>query len=205
MKKRTIKILFITITIIYIIIGGLLFINIQVMEAPDIIIEIEVGDINPEEAVLQTIINIENPNSFDILVKNLKIKTTTPDGIEVANVEIEGGKISSQQKKTFTKEVIIAFAGHSPELLTSKITGDVGMSILFIEKTIPLKVGVVTSLEKILNEIVAPSISVTIDIDEVTTEQIKMSALIDAYNPNSFEIYPLNTDLSSIVVLQYSR
>ena len=189
MSKKTIKYLFIIVTILYIIIGGLLFINIQVMESPEIIIDIEVSEITPEKAVLQTNIDIYNPNSFDILVKNLKVSTTASDGYRVADVEIAGGKIASNGKKTFTKDVIIAFAGHSPEVLTSVISGDVGMSVLFIEKTIPLNVGVVTSLEKVLNEIDVPSISATIDIKEFSTEEIKLSAIIDVYNPNSFEIY----------------
>jgi len=189
MRKKIVKFLFIIVTVLYIIIGALLFINIQVLAAPEIIIDIEVAEINSEEAVLHTEININNPNSFDVSVRNLKIITTAPDGFQVANVEIKGGKISSHEKKTFTEDINIAFAGHSPEILISKITGDIGMSILFIEKTIPLNMGVVTSLEKVLNEIVAPIISVTVEFNEFTTEEVKLSAILDVYNPNSFEIY----------------
>ncbi len=189
MRKKLFKLLLIIVTILYIIIGALLFINIQVMEAPEIIIDIEVAEINPDEAVLHTKINIDNTNSFDILVKNLEIITTTPDGYEVSHVKLAGGKIPSNEKKTFIKDVNIAFAGHSPELLTSKITGDVGMNILFIQKTIPLNIGVVTSLEKVINDFAAPNIIATVDFNEVTTEEIKLSAIIEAYNPNSFEIY----------------
>ena len=189
MRKKIVKILFLIVTIIYIILGALLFINIQVMEAPEIIIDIEVSEISPEEAVLHTIIEIDNPNNFEIVVKNLEIETTTSEGYEVAHVLIEGGDIPSHEKKTFTKDVIIKFEGHSPELLTSKITGDVGMNVLFIQKTIPLKIGIVTSIEKLINEFAAPSISVTVEFDEATTDGINLSAIINAYNPNSFEIY----------------
>jgi LEA14-like dessication related protein len=189
MKKRLIKLLLIIVTIVYIIIGGLLFINIQVMEAPDVIIEIEVSNITPEEATLFTKIDVDNQNSFDLSVKNLKIITTAPDGFKVADVEIAGGIIPGNEKKTFTNNMTISFAGRSPELLTSKITGDVGMSVLIIEKTIPLKMGVVTSLEKVINDFSAPIIGATIDIDEFTTEKITLLATIDVYNPNSFEMY----------------
>jgi len=188
MSKKLIKYLFIIITILYIIIGGLLFINIQVLAAPEIIINVEVAEINPEEAVIHTEINIDNPNSFDVSIKNLKIITTTSDGYQAANVEIAGGKIASNGKKTFTKDIVIAFAGRSPELLTTVVSGDVGMSVLFIEKTIPLNMGVITSLEKIMNEIVAPSISATIEIKDITTEELQISAIIDVYNPNSLEV-----------------
>ena len=77
MDKKIVKILFIIITVIYVIIGGLLFINIQVLESPEIIIEIEVTEINSEEAVIHSEINIENTNSFDMSVKNLEMITTT--------------------------------------------------------------------------------------------------------------------------------
>lgn len=187
--KKIVKLLFLIVTIIYIILGAFIFINIQIMEAPEIIIDIEVSEINPEEAVLHTIIKIDNPNTFEIAVKNLEIETTTSEGYEVAHVIIEGGNIPSFKKKIFTKDVIIKFEGHSPELLTTKITGDVGMNILFIQKTIPLNIGVVTSIEKLINEFAAPSISVTVEFDEVTSEGINLSAIINAYNPNTFEIY----------------
>jgi len=189
MRKKLFKLLLIIVTIIYILIGGLLFINIQVLEAPEIIVEIDVTNISPEEATLQTKIDIDNPNSFDVSVKNLKIITTAPDGYIVADAEIAGGNIPSNDKKTFRNNITIAFSGRSPELLTSKITGDVGMSVLFIEKTIPLKMGVVTSLEKVINDFAAPVISATIDFNEFTTEKITLSAIIDVYNPNSFEMY----------------
>ena len=110
MRKKIIAI-FIAVTIIYIIFGGLLFLNVQLMEAPEILVEIEVTEINSEEAILQTVVNINNPNGFNMVTKNLKVVTTTPDGYEVANVLIKGGKINSNSKKTFTEDIKIAFDG----------------------------------------------------------------------------------------------
>jgi LEA14-like dessication related protein len=187
MRKKII-ILLVIVAIFYIVIGALLLLNIQLMESPDILVEIEVSDINSENAVINTIINVYNPNSFDIIARNLNIVITTQDDYEGANVLIEGGKIGSNKNKTITEDLIIAFNGHSPERLISRISGDVGANILFIEKTIPLKVGVVTSIENLLNEIAAPSISVEINIDDITTDYINLSAEITAYNPNPFDI-----------------
>jgi len=187
--RKKIAIILIIITIFYIIMGALLFLNIQLMEAPDILVEIEVAEINSESAVLHTTMNIENPNSFDIIARNLKIIITTQDGYEAANVLIEGGKIASSQNKTIVEDVNIAFNGHSPERLISKISGDVGASILFIEKTIPLKIGIVTNIENLLNDLAAPIISVTTNIEDITTDNINISAEITAYNPNAFDIY----------------
>jgi LEA14-like dessication related protein len=182
-------VILLAIAIFYIIIGALLLVNIQLMEAPDILVEIEVSEINSEKAVINTIINVYNPNSFDIIARNIKLVITTQDEYEVANILIEGGKIGSNKNKTFIEDVTIAFNGHSPERLISKISGDVGANILFIEKTIPLKVGVITSIENLLNELAAPIISVETNIDDITTDNVNLSAEITAYNPNAFDIY----------------
>jgi LEA14-like dessication related protein len=188
MRKKIIAI-FIAVTIIYIIFGGLIFLNIQLMKAPEILVKIEVTEINSEEAILQTVVNIYNPNGFDMVTKNLKVVTTTPDGYEVANVLIKGGNINSNSKKTFTEDIQIAFDGRNPKQLTTKILGDVGANILFIEKTIPLNIGVVISIEKLIDGLTTPSLSITIDFEDMTTEGINLSAIISVYNPNTFEIF----------------
>jgi len=189
MKKKIIAILFTIVTIIYIIVGALLFLNIQLMETPEIIIKVEVAEVNSEEAILHTTIDIDNPNDFEIVAKNLEVVTTTPEGYVVARLSIEGGEIGSHGKKTFTKNVSVAFNGYSPKLLTSKITGEVGANTLFIQKTIPLNIGVVTSIENLINELAAPSMNVMVEFVEITTEGIKINATMDVYNPNTFEIY----------------
>lgn len=189
MRKKLIAILFAMVTIVYIIIGALLFLNIQLMESPEILIKVEVTEVNSEEAILHTTVDIDNPNSFEIVAKNLELVIITPDGYVVARLSIEGGEIGSHEKKTFTKDVSVAFDGYSPELLTSKITGEVGVNILFIQKTIPLNIGVVTSIENLINELAAPSMSVMAEFVEITTEGINFNATMDVYNPNTFEIY----------------
>jgi LEA14-like dessication related protein len=189
MRKKLIAILFAMVTIVYIIIGALLFLNIQLMESPEILIKVEVTEVNSEEAILHTTVDIDNPNCFEIVAKNLELVIITPDGYVVARLSIEGGEIGSHEKKTFTKDVSVAFDGYSPELLTSKITGEVGANILFIQKTIPLNIGVVTSIENLINELAAPSMSVMAEFVEITTEGINFNATMDVYNPNTFEIY----------------
>ncbi len=187
--RRKITIILIIIAIFYLIIGVLLLSNIQLMEAPDILVEIEVTEIGSEKAVLHTVINVENPNGFDIIARNLKMVITTDDGYEAANILIEGGRISSNKNNTYIEDIDIAFNGHSPEHLISRISGNVGANILFIEKTIPLKIGVVVSLENLLDELAIPIISASINIDDINTDNINISAEITAYNPNAFDIY----------------
>ncbi|OGS40956.1 MAG: hypothetical protein A3K77_07030 [Euryarchaeota archaeon RBG_13_31_8] len=190
--RKKIVILLVIVAIFYIVVGALLLINIQLMESPDILVEIEVTEINSEEAVLHTIINVGNPNSFDIIARNLEIAIMTPDGYEAANVLIEGGKIGSNKNQTFIEDVEIVFNGHSPERLISKISGEVGANILFIEKTISLKVGVVINIENLLNDLAAPIISATINIEDITTDKVDISAEITVYNPNAFDMFLTN-------------
>jgi len=189
MKRKLIVIILAIVSIIYIIIGAFLFLNIQLMKTPEIIIKVEVTEVNSEEAILHTTLDIDNSNGFEIVAKNLQVVTTTPDGHEVTRLLIEGGEIGSYEKKTFTKDVFVVFDGHSPESLTSKITGEVGANILFIQKTIPLNIAVVTSLGDLINEIAVPSINVIAEFVDITTEGINLTATIEFYNPNTFEIY----------------
>ena len=60
---------------------------------------------------------------------------------------------------------------------------------MFIQKTIPLNIGVVTSIENLINELAAPSMNVMAEFVEITTEGINLTAAIDIYNPNTFDIY----------------
>ena len=193
--RRKIIIILVAIAIFYIIIGALLFINVQLIEGPDILVEIEVTDLSSEKAVLHTIIDVDNPNAFDFIARNLNLVITTEDGYEVANVLIEGGKIASNKNKTFIEDVDVVFDGHSPGYLITKISGDIGVNVIFIEKTIPLKIGVVTSIENLLNELAAPVISIELDIDDINTDIVNLSAVVTAYNPNAFDI--LISDISA--------
>lgn len=203
--RKKILIILVAIAIFYIIIGVLLLSNIQFMESPDILVEIEVSEVDSEKAVLHTIMSVYNPNGFDIIAQNVKITTTTEDGYEVANASIDGGIIGSNENKTFIEDVRIELNGRNPGRLITKISGDVGVKVLFVEKTIPLKAGVVTNLESLLNDLAAPTISITIDIDDITTDNVKLSAVITAYNPNSFDLYldnisaEIKTDTDEIV------
>ena len=186
MKKKTAFI--IAVTIIYIIFSLFIFLNIQFMDSPEIIIKIEVSDINSEEAHLETTIDIDNPNSFDIIIKNLEITTITPDGFEVGRCKIKGRSIGANEKKIFSNNLCLALDGYSPELLTSKITGEVGANFLFIQKTIPLNIGVVTSIHSLIDSLAAPNIDALVEIVDITPEGLEIDASIDVYNPNTFEI-----------------
>jgi len=57
----------------------------------------------------------------------------------------------------------------------------------------------------LLNELAAPTISITTNIEDITTENVNLSAVITAYNPNAFDLYindlsaEIKTDTGEVV------
>ena len=187
-KRRTITFLLIAWTVINLIAGSLLFIDIQIFKAPKITATIKIAEINEEEASVEAIINISNPNIFGLSTRNFEIITTTPDGEEVIHTFLEGGDIGPNEEKSFETTAYVRFENNSPETLTSKITGDIGISVAFIKKTIPITVSVITSVEEIMETLAAPKINMHIEFGELTQKGLNLTGTIEAYNPNSFDI-----------------
>ena len=188
MRKKIITFLLIVWTIINLIAGTLLFVNIQVLKAPEITANIKAVEINEDEAIIQVIINVSNPNSFGVTTKNFEVVTTASTGDEIAHLLIEGGSIPPYKDKTFTASAYAGFNDNSPKLLTSKITGDIGISIGFMQKTIPIAINIITSLEEVIKKLAAPMISTQAEFGELTQKGVNLTGTIEAYNPNKFNI-----------------
>ena len=188
MKKKIIIFLLALITVINILAAALLFIDIQIIQTPEITVKIDVIEINPDEVVLQTTIDIDNPNSFGFITKNLEVSINTPGGDEVAHVLIEGGSVPPNEKKTFTADAFVSFDGNSPKLLTTRITGSIGVNIVFIEKTLPITVNIVTSMDEVIKDLTRPIIHIQAEFGEITQESINITGGLDVYNPNTFDM-----------------
>ncbi|KYK22565.1 hypothetical protein AYK24_01870 [Thermoplasmatales archaeon SG8-52-4] len=168
---------------------GLFFLNIQLLKSPEIIIKIEVSEVNSKEAIISTTLDIDNPNSFDINIKNLKIVMFTPDGYKIAQASLKGGKILSYKNNTFTSDILVLFNGHSPELITTKVSCEASANLLFIEKTIPINIGIITNIEEFLNDISVPTLSVTIESIDLAQGGLDLKNSIEISNLNTFDIY----------------
>jgi LEA14-like dessication related protein len=188
MKRRIITFLLVVWTVINLVAGTLLFVDIQVLKTPKITADIKIAEINEGEAVVYASIDIDNPNGFGLATKNFEVVTTTPDGNEIIRILVKGGDIPPNGKKTFTAEAHVRFENNSPEILASKITGNIGINIGFIQKTIPIDINVITSVEEIINKLAAPSIKMKIEFGELTQKGLNLTGTIEAYNPNSFDI-----------------
>ncbi len=198
MNKKLIAVLLVIITLINIIAGVLLFTDIQLLEMPEITISVEIIEINPNEAIIQAIIDVDNTNAFEIIAKNLEIVTLTPDGNQVVSMLLDGGTVPANGNKTFESYAHARFDNNSPKLLTSKVTGQIGIKIGFIQKTIPLAINVITSLEDVIKKLASPSIKMNVEFGELTQKGLNLTGTIEAYNPNSFDI--IIGDISGTII-----
>ncbi len=183
-------ILIVIMLLINIIFGAFIFLDLRVLESPETTIHIELIEVNSEEVVIYQNIEIYNPNSYELFVENFKVITNTENGDEIARIIIEGGSIPSKERRNFSSNEIIAFQGEAQSILTSKITGTIGVKFLgLIKKTLPLSVNIITSASEVINEIDIPVVHVWGDFGEITTERINFTGTIEVYNPNSFEMF----------------
>jgi len=189
MKKKLVILLIVIIIIINIIAGSLIFFDVQLMKTPETTITIDILEINSDEIIIQTTIDVFNPNCFGIITKNLELITTDASGNNVAHMLMDGGGAPPNENKVFISDMLIDFDGYHPTTLITKITGTIGLHLGIIRKTIPLNIIVITDVEDIIRDIATPIIHTQVDFDEITQKQINITGIIEAYNPNTFDLY----------------
>ncbi len=190
---RKIKISLIILVIINIIFASILIIDIQLFKTPDILINLNILDVNSDEIVLGSNIRIINPNSFELIVSDLKVESKTKDGEKIADIIIQGGKIPSNGKKNFNSTDILILKSNNFDLIENTVYARVGVNILgFISKTIPLRITAIVSINEFLETLSQPDVNINFAFDKLTEEGINFNTSIDIYNPTSFE-FNINT------------
>lgn len=190
MKKRVIILILIIaiITILNVALAAFLYFDIRVIEAPDTTIKVEVIGINSTDVLIKTTVDIRNPNNFDIITKNMGLVTKAPDGENIAEVTLEGGTIGPHKNETFTKTFTLNFKGNNPETLETKLTGTLGIESFLIQKTLPFSVSIITTMDNIITNLLLPNINVHVDFGEFRQNSINLTTVLEAYNPNFFDI-----------------
>ena len=188
--KINIKVLFVIILIIlHLIVGGFFIYPFFAINIPSIYVEIEITELTSEEIQLDTLVDISNPNPFDLFLKNIKIVSKTKEGDEFTRISYKGGDVPSGIKKSFMSKDSIRFQGDIPKVLINTITVDIGVKIFgLIEKEIPLKAVVVLTIEDFINNISIPKIKIHARIDEITEEGVIFNADINITNPSKIEL-----------------
>jgi len=189
MKKTIVAILIVILLVLNIVGAALIYTNIQTLKFPETTLRIDLVEVNSEEAILHHDLQIHNPNPFDLILQDLRILATTSDGVQVANLVVDGGTIPAGANRSYSSDDIISLKGNLSGTLTSKVTGIAGVNILgVIRKTIPLEITVLTSLNDILEKLSLPTMTVHADIGNITGDAITMTVAIDVSNPNTFNI-----------------
>jgi len=92
-RKIIFSLIIAIIIIINIVAGALIFLDIRVMKSPEVTIELDLIEINSNEAILQTTLSIENPNQFGLIIEDIEAVTKTNNGVEIMHIVLEGGII----------------------------------------------------------------------------------------------------------------
>jgi LEA14-like dessication related protein len=193
MKKTIVAIILALLFVINIVAAAIIFIDIQVLTFPQTTIRVDVVEINSDEILIRHNLKLYNPNSFEMVLKDFQIVVTTTTGDEITNLTIEGGSIPAQSHRNFTGSGLVVMKGNLSGLLSSKITGIVGINFLgIIKKTIPLEVTVLISLKEALKKISIPTIAVRAEFGTITRTAIDLSTDIAVSNPNPFGMFIKN-------------
>jgi len=188
--KKNIKVALVFILIILNIIAGSFFIYLFfTIDAPSIYAEIDITELTSEEIQLETLVDISNPNTFDLILKNVKIVSETKDGDEFTRYSFKGGHVPSNAKKSFKSKDSIRLQGDIPKVFVNTITADVGVKFLgFIEKIIPIKAVIVLSVEDFINNITIPKTIIHGGIKDITEDGLVFAADIEITNPSNIEL-----------------
>jgi LEA14-like dessication related protein len=193
MKKTIIAIILAILFIINIAAAAMIFVDIQVLAFPQTTIRVDVVEINSDEVIIHHDLQLYNPNSFEMILKDFQIVATTTSGEELTNLTIDGGSIPGQSNRSFAANDRIAMKGDLSDEISSKITGIVGINIFgIIKKTIPLEVTVLTSLKEIIKKISLPDVTIRAEFGTINRYGVNLTTEIDVSNPNPFGMFIKN-------------
>jgi len=193
MKKIVFGLILASIFILYGVIGTLIFADVQIMKTPETTINLDFMEINSDEVVMQSVVKLTNPNSFQLMTKNFEIIIFAESGEEIGRISMDDKNIPSHGIGVFTKNISLNFSVGSVDVLTTKISGTIGVNFLgVIEKTLPLNVNIIISMKNVIEKLETPVVHTTIDFSDINQNGINITGLFDVYNPNSFDIYIKN-------------
>ncbi|HVQ00461.1 MAG TPA: hypothetical protein VMT57_03000 [Candidatus Thermoplasmatota archaeon] len=187
--KKLIVIILIALFVINVIGAAFLFLDIQILKAPIISVEIDPTTITPDELNIQATIYIMNPNPFDVSIENFRVTSTARDGYEIGQFTIPGGTISGKRNQTFIAQDRLAFNGHDYTRIQNTIRAEISITVLnIIKKTIPFEMTVNASLDNITETLAVPTVHFQVTPDDLTPDGVHFSGSLEMYNPNLFEI-----------------
>jgi len=194
--KKIIVVILVIATILNIIAGAFIFLDIRTFAVPETTLTLELMELSSDEALLQTTLRVNNTNSFSIFLQDFTVITTTDTGDTIARFFLKGGEILGKENKTYTLTQPVRFNTTAPNQLISKITGTAGILFLGIfKKTVPLKVSLITSLNKIINQFQLPTVHLTGNFNDITQTAVTFTGTLGIMNP-----YPFSLTLDNLTI-----
>jgi len=195
-KKTLFSIILVVLLLVNIIAAALIFIDIQMLTFPHTTLRIDIVEINTDEIIIHHDLQLYNPNSFEMIFRDFRLVATTAEGEEVTNLTIGGGSLPGQSQQNYTGDDRFIMKGELSGLLSSTITGVVGINIFgIITKTIPLEMTVLTSLKEALSKIAIPNITVHAEFGNITRHAVNLTTAVEVTNQNPFGMFIHNVTL----------
>jgi LEA14-like dessication related protein len=187
--KKIIIIILVVATILNLTAGAFIFLDIKTMNLPITTLTLELADLDANEALLHTTLQINNTNGFSLFVQNMNVTTVTEKGDVINYLYIKGGEIQTHENKTFSETTAVRFNNTIPNMLISRITGTVGLLFFgLVKKTFPLKFSMVISLHDIITQFALPHVHLEGNFSDVTQEGINFTCSAELTNPNTIDL-----------------
>jgi len=188
--KKLFVIILAILFLVNIVAAAFIFIDIQVLSFPQMTVRIDAVEINTDEVIFHHDIQVYNPNSFDMILKDVHIVAKTTEGQEVTNLTIEGGTVAGQAHQNYSADDHIIMKGNLSGLLSSTITGVAGFNLFgIITKTIPLKMTVLISLKEALSKIAIPGITLRAEFGNISRSAVNLTMALTISNQNPFGMF----------------
>ncbi len=186
-KSKIITIFTLILLIVNIIVSAFIFLDIQIINAPETEVFIDIIDVNSEEVILDAKLKMYNSNGFDIGIKDFTVTTMNFENEELGTLKISGGNIPSLKSKTFNEiGKIVLKKSNNLTVLKNRITGEISVNLLgFIKKTIPVDLMIYVSVEKIFENLEIPTIKTNAYFTDLSEKGIEFTAEINISNPTS--------------------
>ncbi len=196
-KKKFLTLALVLLLLINIVSLSFILFDFGVIKSPETTVQVTIKNITLDEIIIESIIKVKNPNSFDISIKDMKISTFSNDGFKIGILEVKGGDIKSGKSRVFKNTDSFAFQGHDFKILKTKIDGNVGVKLFGIfEKKIPLDIKILTSVEKVIDDFKIPQISLDADFVDLNPSGMNFTCEINVVNPNDYKLYLQNVIIS---------
>lgn len=181
---QKLKIILVLLILVNSIIAGFLVLDFRVFTPPKTTVLIQIGEINADEISIHTTVTLDNNNNFDLIVSDFHIRSATKTGIEIGQIHILGGIVESKQNKTFHSVDSFMLKDQTISIIENTLTAVVGFRFFgLFQKTLPLEIDIITSLDAVFDQIQQPTISMQADIIEVNEQGLLFTTTLDLYNP----------------------